>query len=247
MSRRKRFDLPGYPLHVVQRGVDRRACFFSSEDYQAYLNWLLQAARHYQCAIHAYVLMTNHVHLLVTPQVSFGVGRMMQYLGRYYVRYVNHAYGRTGTLWEGRYKASVVGGERYLLACYRYIELNPVRAGMVSDPADYPWSSYRYHAHGEPDGLVREHEIYTRLGPTREVRTSGYRRLFEGELGEDLLAEVRAATQHCHVLGGERFKAEIEAMLGRRLGTGRPGRPRKDGEDTGPRPPGQVSLNLEKY
>jgi putative transposase len=193
------------------------------------------------------VLMTNHVHLLVTPHVAFGVGRMMQYLGRYYVRYINHTYGRTGTLWEGRYKASVVGGERYLLACYRYIELNPARAEMVSDPAGYAWSSYRYHTCCEPNTLIRDHDVFRSLGRTPGLRASRYRQLFEVALGEQMLAEIRGAVNHCHVLGGERFKTEIETMLRRRLGTGRPGRPRKEVADNDTRLPGQMGLDLKKY
>ena len=141
MARKPRFVLPGYPRHVVQRGNNRQACFFDESDYRKYLDSLAEAAHKYHCQVHAYVLMTNHVHLLVTPTTDEGISQMMQSVGRRYVRYFNGVYRRTGTLWEGRYKASLVQTDSYLLTCYRYIELNPVRAEMVPDPGDYPWSS----------------------------------------------------------------------------------------------------------
>ena len=141
MPRKPRFFLPNIPVHAIQRGNNRQAIFFDESDYRMYLSWLKVAAEKYGCQIHAYVLMTNHVHLLITPEHRDSLSRLFQYVGRYYVSYVNNTYGRTGTLWEGRYKASVVEEEHYLLSCYRYIELNPVRAGMVKRPEDYyPWS-----------------------------------------------------------------------------------------------------------
>lgn len=152
MPRMKRLDLPGMAQHVIQRGNDRQACFFQETDYLRYLQDLHEAALHQACSIHAYVLMTNHVHLLVTPRTEGGVSRMMQALGRRYVRYVNDSSGRTGTLWEGRYKASLVDDERYVLACYRYIELNPVRAGMVAAPDEYRWSSHAANAQAHTIG-----------------------------------------------------------------------------------------------
>ena len=154
MARKPRFNLPGVPQHVIQRGNNRESCFFDAEDYRCYLDALGHASKQCGCAVHAYILMTNHVHLLVTQERRDGVSAMMQSLGRRYVRYINDRHRRTGTLWEGRYKAALVDSERYLLACYRYIELNPVRAGMVELPGRYPWSSYRYNALGMPDSLV---------------------------------------------------------------------------------------------
>lgn len=142
MPRRPRIKLAGLPQHLVQRGINRMACFFADEDYHCYLHWLKKSAADWECAIHAYVLMTNHVHLLVTPITPDGTARLMQSIGRRYVQYVNRAYRRSGSLWEGRYKSSVVQEETYLLRCMRYIELNPVRAGMTRDPGQYRWSSY---------------------------------------------------------------------------------------------------------
>ena len=163
MPRRPRILLADHPLHIVQRGINREPCFFADEDYQCYLHWLEEAARDCGCAIHAYVLMTNHVHLLLTPAVSGAPVRLMQSLGRRYVQYANRQYRRSGSLWEGRYKSSVVQAENYLLACMRYIELNPVRAAMVIDPGDYRWSSYRANGLGQPDARVTPHALYLGL------------------------------------------------------------------------------------
>ena len=155
MARLSRFVLPGQPQHVIQRGNNRQDIFRSNDDYQFYLEKLTDAANKHQCDIHAYVLMTNHVHLLVTPHTEDGMGKMMQMLGRYYVQYFNTRYQRTGTLWEGRYKATLIDTEQYLLTCMRYIELNPVRVkNRVRHPSEYPWSSYQYNAHGQLNELV---------------------------------------------------------------------------------------------
>lgn len=227
MPRKPRFHLPGVPLHIVQRGNNRQAVFFADDDYSAYLGWLKQAAERYGCDVHAYVLMTNHVHLLVSPATAEGASRMMQYLGRYYVLHVNRQYGRSGTMWEGRYKASLVQSEEYLLACYRYIELNPVRAGMVSEPAEYPWSSYHFHALGKEDALIRPHPQYISLGRSRPARHGAYQRLFGGDSDEVRLNEIRSAWRTGTPLGNDRFRDEVEAALGRKVGCARPGRPSK--------------------
>src|SRR5690348_7286923 len=157
MPRKPRFQVPGVPAHVVQRGNNRQAIFFESSDYAAYLNWLREGLKRYGCELHAYALMTNHVHLLMTPDSRDAISRTMQYVGRHFVPYINFSYGRTGTLWEGRYKASLVQEEHYLLLCMRYIEMNPVRAGMVKSPSHYRWSSYRSNAQGQEDPLVTAH------------------------------------------------------------------------------------------
>jgi putative transposase len=155
MARLPRFVIPGQPQHVIQRGNDRQAIFRVEQDYSFYLEKLQEAAEKHQCDIHAYVLMTNHVHLLITPHTETGIGKTLQSIGRYYVQYFNHCYKRTGTLWEGRYKATLIDSEGYLLTCMRYIELNPVRANnMVNHPSDYPWSSYRSNALGQEDAFV---------------------------------------------------------------------------------------------
>lgn len=230
MPRLGRYFLPDQPLHVIQRGSpresgDRQAIFFAADDYARYRDWLQEAACRHFCAVHAYVLMTNHVHLLVTPAAADSVPRLMQSVGRRYVRHVNDSHGRTGTLWEGRYRASPVDSDGYLLACQRYIELNPVRARMVAAPRDYPWSSHAANAAGAADPLVRPHPLYLALGQSPEARQQAYRQLFEQALDEDLVAEVRAATQGGWAIGGERFKEEIAARLRRRVTPLPPGRP----------------------
>lgn len=227
MPRRPRIHLPGFPLHVVQRGNNRNPCFFSDGDCAAYLDWLQRAAEKLDCAIHAYVLMTNHVHLLLTPGRLGAVSALMQSLGRRYVQYVNHTYRRTGTLWEGRFLASVVHAEDYLLKCMRYIELNPVRAGMVAQPGDYRWSSFRCNGLGKPDGMIREHGIYMALGANPAARREAYRSLFSAHLDDDVLAEIREASQSGTLLSGERFRKEIEIAQARRLTRAPRGRPRK--------------------
>jgi len=227
MPRQPRYPLAGIPQHVIQRGNNRQATFFANGDYRFYLNCLREAADRHDCHIHAYVLMTNHVHLLMTPQQPGAIAKVMQSVGRRYVQYVNYLYQRSGTLWEGRYKASLVDSERYLLTCYRYIELNPVRASMVSDPADYRWSSYRAHALGRGDSLITDHAGYLALGESIGVRCAAYRSLFERVLDKDLLATIRSSLNECRVLGDERFKDQIEAALNRPVRAGQRGRPRK--------------------
>jgi len=225
MPRKLRFNLAGIPQHVIQRGNNRQACFFAEQDYRFYLDCLAEAAREYECAIHAYVLMTNHVHLLVSPNSPPGIARMMQSLGRRYVHYVNYVYKRSGTLWEGLYKASLVDAENYLLTCYRYIELNPVRANMVEQPEDYQWSSYRSHAYGASKDFLQDHPLYDALGAIPEARQEAYRGLFRHQLDPTVLGELREALNQGLVTGGDRFKCEIEAMLRRRVRPLRRGRP----------------------
>jgi len=177
--------------------------------------------------------MTNHVHLLVTPSSAGAMSRMMQWLGRQYVGYINVRYQRTGTLWEGRYKSCLVDTERYLLTCYRYIEMNPVRAAMVADPGDYAWSSYRANAQLLPDAVLVPHAEYLRLGADAAARCVAYRELFKDALSADRLAEIRAYVQQQRVLGTPRFQCEIEAMIGRCASVRpahRPKRPRRRSE-----------------
>lgn len=233
MPRKPRFQLPGVPQHVIQRGNNRQPCFFATKDYQLYLDWLGLACDKYGCVVHAYVLMTNHVHLLVTPERPGAVGPVMQSLGRRYVRYVNDTHRRTGTLWEGRYKASLVEDETYLLTCYRYIELNPVRARMVERPGDYRWSSYAHNALGRPDPNLTHHPVYLRLGTGPEECRQSYSELFPSRLDEGLLKTIREALNQELVLGSERFKDGIEGTLKRRARPGKAGRPRRDGGPKG--------------
>ena len=225
MPRKPRFYLAGVPAHVVQRGNNRQAVWFEEGDYTAYLGWLREGAERYGCAIHAYVLMTNHVHLLVTPETRESISRMMQYLGRRYVMYINQTYGRSGTLWEGRHKGSVVSEDEYLLRCYRYIELNPVRAGMVKNPGRYPWSSYRANAGVKKDKLITPHELYLALGRSAEQRRDAYRALYGEHLEEGQVHEIRAALQTGTPLGNDRFREQIEKILKQKVGQARRGRP----------------------
>ena len=216
MARLPRFVISGQPQHIIVRGNNREPIFYQDEDYRFYLEKLIQACDRHECEIHAYVLMTNHVHLLLTPNTEPGIGSMIQMLGRYYVQYFNYVNQRTGTLWEGRYKATLVDSERYLLTCYRYIELNPVRAEMVNHPSDYPWSSYRFNSLGHSDPAVTPHPEYLQLGKTVEQRQQAYRALFKNRLTEKTLAEIRDASNKAWVLGSSQFKQKIEQRLNRR-------------------------------
>lgn len=228
MPRMKRLDLPGVAQHVVQRGNDRQACFFQEMDYVRYLQDLREASLRYACRVHAYVLMTNHVHLLVTPAEAGAVSRMMQAVGRRYVRYVNDTCGRTGTLWEGRYRSSLVDDEHYLLACYRYIELNPVRARMVSAPCEYRWSSYAANADGVHDPLVVQHTAYRDLAAEPTRRLMHYREFVVQATSEGEIAAIRLHIQRQRALGSDRFQSQIERILQRRARIGKPGRPKAE-------------------
>ncbi|HEX9625602.1 MAG TPA: transposase [Acidiferrobacterales bacterium] len=225
MARKMRFSIIGVPQHVVQRGNNRGACFFAVDDYLVYLDNLMECAQGSECEIHAYVLMANHVHLLVTPHAGNGVSVMMQALGRRYVRYVNLEYRRTGTLWDGRYKACLVDPERYFLTCSRYIELNPVRAALVKSPTDYRWSSYRCNASGETTMVIIPHGEYLQLGTTPSKRQSAYRELFRQQIDEMQLHEIRDALNQELVLGAEEFKNHIEKLFAKKVRPGKPGRP----------------------
>jgi putative transposase len=219
--------MAGMPVHVVQRGNNRQPVFYDDEDHRAYLRWLKEGAQRYGCAIHAYVLMTNHVHLLLTPEHEGAIGQLLQYLGRHYVLYINHRYGRSGTLWEGRYKESLIQEEDYLLACYRYIELNPVRAGMVDSPGAYRWSSYHRNALGQSDPVIVSHGRYRALAQSEVERQEAYRGLFTVHIDGGQLTQIREAWQTGTPMGDDRFKAEVEAMVGRKVGQTRRGRPNK--------------------
>ncbi|WP_438864314.1 transposase [Neptunicella sp.] len=218
--------------HVIQRGNNRQICFASEQDFAGYVNWLKDYSKKYQVDIHAWVLMTNHVHLLCTPHNESSIGKMMQSLGRQYVRYFNYQYKRTGTLWEGRYKSCLVEAEDYLMHLYRYIELNPVRAGMVNDPAEYKWSSYQINGMGKESELCTPHEQYNRLARSKTERLESYRALFDAHVDGALLKDIRQATNKGMAIGSEMFKQQIEALTGRRMRPAKMGRPRlKDCDD----------------
>jgi putative transposase len=228
MPRRARLRVAGLPLHLVQRGNNRSACFYADEDHALYLHHLEELSRKFRCAVHAYVLMTNHVHLLLTPVRQDGASLLMKHLGQRYVQYINKTYRRSGTLWEGRFRSSIVQEQGYLLRCYRYIELNPVRAGMVKHPRDYRWSSYPANAEGKPSRLLRPHEEYWALGRQDSERLAAYQALFRSELDPKEVQEIRTAVNGGFALGNARFKAEVAAMLGRRVEPGLSGRPKNN-------------------
>lgn len=230
MPRKPRFNLAGIPQHIIQRGNNRDPCFYSEEDYRHYLDDLRESALKYDCRIHAYVLMTNHVHLLVTPMVENGISQMMQALDRRYVKYFNYAHQRTGTLWEGRFKSSLIDSEIYLLTCMCYIELNPVRARMVEHPGEYKWSSYQYNAQMSNDKLIEYHPIYMGLGETFDNRQYVYRELFQRHLDNDVIHQIRDALNHELVLGRSYFKDKIEEITSRQIRLGKSGRPRVEEE-----------------
>ena len=226
MPRRPRIQIDGLPLHIVQRGHNREPCFFAEDDYASYRHWLGEALADTECVLHAYVLMTNHVHLLLTPKKAASVPRLLMSLGRRYVQYINRTYQRTGTLWDSRYKSSLVHAEAYLLLCQRYIELNPVRAAMVEDPAHYRWTSYRAHALGQADALLTPHPLYQALGRNDAARQLAYRALFRPALDRAAVDDIRLALNQSQPLGNSRFLAKIEKITGMRREARPRGRPR---------------------
>lgn len=204
MPRTARAVVAGIALHVIQRGNNRGPCFFRESDRAVYLGYLRRFAPRCGCLVHAYCLMSNHVHLLVTPQTAGACGLMMKQLGQHYVQYVNRKHDRTGTLWEGRFRSCAAASERYVLACYRYIELNPVRAGIVARPDEYRWSSYCVNARDEYDGLLAPHPAYLGLADGDARRRIQYRGLFDPTLDPRLADEIRSATRNGRVLGAPR-------------------------------------------
>ena len=225
MPRRARLSIAGIPWHIIQRGNNRSACFYADEDYHRYLATLREQAEKHGCRVHAYVLMTNHVHLLITPERKDSAALLMKHLGQRYVQYINRTYKRSGTLWEGRFRSCLAQSTDYVLACYRYIELNPVRASMVTHPRHYPWSSYRANASGIYSELLTPHEEYLALGRCNRSRRLAYCDLFNVHLAADVVSDIRVSTNGNFALGNERFKQEISAMLDRRVTPARAGRP----------------------
>lgn len=215
MARLPRFTIPGQPQHVIQRGNNRTRMFDTVSDYRFFRECLLADASRFECAIHAYVFMTNHVHLLLSPHGPTGISKLMQCVGRRYVRYFNDRYGRTGTLWEGRYRATVIDCDRYLFTCSRYIEENPIRAGIVADPSHYSWSSYRANALGMRDELISPHGLYMALGDSESSRQFAYRAMFVATSDASSLDLIRSATNHAWALGDDRFRRAM-SRFGRR-------------------------------
>jgi putative transposase len=231
MPRRARIVAADVPIHVIQRGNNRDPCFFADEDRVLYLRHLRELAAALDCSVHAFCLMTNHVHLLLTARTDAGLALLMKHLGQRYVQHVNRTYRRSGTLWEGRFRSAIVQSERYLLACHRYIELNPVRAAMVTHPRQHRWSSYRINAEGKASDLIVPHDLYRALGRSGEARQSAYRELFREQLDETVVGAIRVATNGGFVLGAPRYQADMARMLGRRVVPGKPGRPTRPADD----------------
>ncbi|MBP1474546.1 transposase [Frateuria sp. MAH-13] len=215
MARQPRLDLPGIPQHVVQRGNNRLPCFLDDNDRRRYLHLLCEALLDTGCALHAYVLMDNHVHLLLTPPEAGAISRLMQKLGRGYVGQFNARHRRTGTLWEGRYKSCLVDNEDYVLRCYRYIDLNPVRARMTDSPIAYAWSSASAHCGHRTDLLLRHHPAYAALGAAPDARGEAYRGLLRETLSDDDLAAIRTYLQQQRAWGRDDFRAMVEAKTRR--------------------------------
>jgi putative transposase len=210
MPRLPRVQPNDVPQHIVQRGNNREDCFFAEADFLAYLHWLKIAAQRSNVRIHAYALMTNHVHLLASPATNGGLAQMMQYLGRHYVHYINKKHKRSGTLWERRYRASLIEAEAYLLEVYRYIDLNPVRANMVRHAEEYRWSSARIHLGQEPNWLD-DHSLFSSLGADAAQRSVAYQVLLNEAFSELRVDTIRAALNTGQALGSEKFKHQIEA------------------------------------
>ena len=225
MPRKRRFYQPGVPVHVFQRGHNKAAVFFDDQDYLAYLRFLKASADALGCLVHAYVLMTNHVHLLITPMAANDISFLFQGIGRHFVPYINKTYQRRGSLWEGRHKGHILESEDYFLICMRYIEMNPVRAGMVEHPAQYRWSSYAANAQGIDNAIIQPHEVYLSLGKTPEARQAAYRGLFTTAIHPDELELIRASLHSGTPLGNDRFKQQIESVVGSSVGFSQRGRP----------------------
>lgn len=236
--------LAGVPVHLIQRGNNRSACFVTQEDRSFYLFHLSRAVSRFGCDLHAYCLMTNHVHLLLTPKAVQSCGLLMKHMGQLHSQYFNKLYKRTGSLWEGRFRSCLVQSERYLLTCYCYVELNPVRAGLAARPPEYPWSSHAENLGGSPDGLITPHPEYLRLGTSAVDRGHAYAALVHSQLDARLVEQIRAATNGGYALGDERFRASMSSALGRRVEKGSPGRPVRPPRDSDAQ--SELSFQTEK-
>lgn len=234
MARLPRLVVPHQPHHIIQSGNDRQAIFRDADDHAAFLRWLRDAAKQFKVAIHAYVLMPNHLHLLASPSDATGLARMMQWVGRHYVPYFNAKYQRTGTLWQGRYRATVIDADKYLMACSRYIESNPVRTGLAATPAEYPWSSFAHHAGTRPDPLITDHAAYWALGNTPFAREAAYQELMAQPPQPDEVALLTDAALKGWVLGSDQFKAALAKQANRRVSPAKRGRPGKQARTSVP-------------
>jgi putative transposase len=225
MARLPRFTLPGYPHHVIQRGNNRQTIFASAENHQVLLDLMAESAKRFEVDVHAYVLMDNHFHLLLTPRTQNGLPLMMQAVGRRYVRYFNDLQGRTGTLWEGRYRSTVIEAERFLLACMTYIDLNPVRAGVVAQAGDYPWSSYGHYTGQRIDKLITPHPLLWELGNTPFAREAAYADMVQAGLNMVQQTALTDCALNGWALGSSEFVGDLQKKTLRRLSKSTPGRP----------------------
>ena len=227
MARLPRINIANIPQHIVQVGHNNLNCFFDDEDYEFYLTSLKKSAEQYDVNIHAYVLLPNAVQMVATPNIPQGISSMMQSLGRRYVQYVNHRYQRSGTLWDGRYKSSVIDSEAYLLTCYRYVELKPMHEGLAESPDLYPWSSFNHHTGRSHNDLISDHKLYLDLGDTREERADKYSTLFRFRFDRMLLNYIAETIKLGQVLGGDQFTGKIEEIANHRVRPLKRGRPKK--------------------
>ena len=225
MARLPRLTVPGYPHHVMQRGNNRQPIFLSVAEYQYLLDLIGESAQKFKVDIHSYVLMTNHFHLLATPQTEAGLPQMMQAIGRSYVRYFNDLHGRSGTLWEGRYRSTLLQTDRYLLACMAYIDLNPVRAGLVSDVRDYPWSSHAFYVGMRNDKLITPHSLFWELANTPFSREAAYSELVRAGVSENQQDTLTRSVLAGWALGNTDFIEELQKRTNRRLSKAKAGRP----------------------
>ncbi len=228
MARKPRFYLPDVPAHVMQRGHNRDAIFFKDADYVVYLKIFRRVAEQFECQVHAYVLMTNHVHFLLTPAHSDSISLLFKALGAEYVRYVNKTYRRSGTLWGGRHKGCIIDSSNYFLRCMQYIELNPIRAGMVGDPSHYAWSSYKANAEGAASVILTPHVEYLSLAKEKDARVSLYCQLLATQMTTNCVQSIDDCLQSGTPLGGIQFINSIEKMLNFSVGRVKRGRPKKE-------------------
>lgn len=234
MPRQQRYFVPGVAAHIVQRGNNRAPCFHRDSDYLVYLLHLRELSERHGCDVHAYCLMTNHVHLFLTPSTPHACSSLMRDLGQRYVQHFNRYYGRKGTLWEGRYGSFLAESARYVIACYRYIEVNPVDAGMVSDPAAYLWSSNAANTGARVDAMIKPHAAFLALGIDARSRHASYRGLVAEKLNPELVRQIEEAAESGYPLASDTFKADLTARLGWKTEPGRPGRPVKKKRDESP-------------
>lgn len=223
MARQPRFFIPGMSIHAIQRGNNRIPIFDAPEDYRFFLRCVQEAIEEQELRVHAYVLMPNHIHLVVTPGTSSSLPATLQSVGRRYVYYFNHRYRRTGTLWEGRYRAAAIDTAQYLFTCMRYVELNPVRAGLAEDPKAFPWSSHGANAFGAVDPLLTPHDLYAHLAPTSDERCRIYRAMFGRPVPDAQLHAIRETTHKNWALGDAAFCQRVADLAGRRASPSRSG------------------------